>query len=240
MYNYGADFPFRLTVLEDGTKLESLVTGQSATLYLFENLPDRAAAAAGTGALATVSATQNSPFFLEFTVPAIDDPDPAGSIESRSYYAAINFKLQASEQTQTIIRELIISRPFGHDKPVDVDADMIKRRWVEAGEYRQDHEIRDLINLAVDAVRNDLEQRGLSWARIYRPDKLRQVIISKTIEAICDSQMQNAGDRFHILSQKIHAEGSALLSSIRLDYLSSVQGSARESTVQGAIIYGVR
>ncbi len=205
-FPFGKSFTYQFFPLADDLPVEGLPS-QTPSIYVFtdSSKPDYTAAAAGTGALATISAwTANQFGGYDITIPAIDDPEPTGGLIKRTYWIAINFILASSEQSQCVIRALEMERVLGHHKRVTVtDADL-KSFWPAIESYCTTVELNAMIELSRAAIREELRNKGYEWATIYRPDRLYHACVYKCLDLACLSQLQQQGDKF----DKLHDQFS--------------------------------
>ena len=243
MYLFGKDIEYKLYSFEDGTALPT-IPAQSYTAYVFTdtNAPNRTQAIAGTNSFATIagSHTVGHANVIQFTIPAIDDPDPNANVKEYRYWVSINFVLKTGEQTQTILRSLPIARVSAQDKQIGVTASKIESMYPDVYSYLSEDQVSAQIALAQSLLVADLKNKGFIWAQIYRPDELFSALLFKSLEFVYMSQIKNNGDKFAILADSANKNYTAVISNINLSYDDSIAGVITSTVRPSGIIMAVR
>lgn len=202
VYLFGQDLTVNFYPLKDNKKLTqadfATVTMQDSYLFAYNARPTKAAAAAGTGALVTLTAASwsaNSAYGFSYSLDAINDPDQASSIYRRVYYLAVNFKLDSSEQTQTVIEPMIFMRSSAELESITVSAEDLKQRFPKLGSYISDAELNDIIEDAIVELKLDLQGQEMPYKGIVQPDALEQAVAYKAIELASDTLIRDTDDR---------------------------------------------
>lgn len=192
---------------------------QTPAIYVFLTMPTRDAAAAGTGAVQTITSwTQDAiePFACSYTIAAIDDPEPTGGSYARTYYEAINYRLQTSEQVQTIIRSFDIERARAAAALPGASKEDCKRLYPALVKYVSDTELDDFIGAAQEEVRLSLYAKGFQWPAILQLEQLALPVAYKAISLASFSQMKEPGDRFDKRYEEFKAKCAELMNGIQL------------------------
>lgn len=243
MYIFGKDIDYKLYTFEDGTALPS-IPNQSYTAYIFTDLnqPSREQAIAGTGALVTINATHTTGHanVIQFTIPAIDDPDPNALIKEYKYWISVNFVLKLSEQTQTIVRQFPICRVVAQDKAIGVTASKIESMYPDVYSYLSEAQVSAQIALAQSLLIADLKNKGYLWAQVYRPDELFSALLFKSLEFVYMSQIKNNGDKFAILTDSANKNYLAVMSNLNLSFDDTQAGIKTSEVRTGGFIHGLR
>lgn len=193
---FGVNLARRFYPLKDNQPFQ--LPTQTPAIYVFDAIPGRTEAAAGTGAIATITswtASTVTPFVCAYTIPAIDDPDPASTVYAREYYVAINYILATSEQVQTKIEQLILERADGTSQIPKVSGEDIKAVYPAISSYATDSQMEDFLGMAHEQVQADLRAKGLSWAQILNLSDYKLAVAYKTIGMIALSQIREPNDR---------------------------------------------
>lgn len=171
---------------------------QSASIYLFSSQPSLADAAAGTGAVATQNYWLQgtaSPYPCLYSFNQITDPEPTSSVDSRTYWEAINFVLQLGSQTQTHVRAFDVERSYSGESIPGTNVTDIKEAYPAISNYLDDNEIGDLLSITEEEFKLDLEAKGVSYARVYDLQKARLALAYKTIALAMLGQIRDQGDK---------------------------------------------
>lgn len=207
-------------LVDDQTPAGILTSGNLTAIYVFDAMPSRDVAAAGTGAVATVASWtwDAARKGFSFTVPAIDDPEPSSSIGVRTYWLALNFRLQASEQVQTVLKSFDLERVAGHGHTVDVDENDLAAYFPQLSSYSSEAQRTAYIAQAKEELRARLRMKGFQWARIHRPDRLNMAVTFKALSMLMLAQVQQSGDKFALKYAEFKQMYEDALESIRFEY----------------------
>lgn len=242
MYIFGKDIEYSLFAYEDGVAIAS-IPAQSYTAYIFtdQNQPSREEAIAGTGALATINATHTSGGTLTFTIPAISDPNPNAVTQTYSYWVAVNFVLKTAGQTQTIVRDLRISRASAQDRAIGVTTSKIVSIYPEIYSYLNQAQVEAMISISQENLVNDLRNKGFEWAKIYRADQLFTTLLFKSLEMIYLSQVNRQGDKFLVLAESAKESYMKAINNLQLSFDESQTGQETSKVnAGGGVFFGVR
>jgi len=225
-YLFGQDFNYTLYPLGDNQSI-NILNSQTPAIYVFPDSVNvtRAIAAAGTGAIQNITAwTDNSDGSKTFAIDGIDDPDPTSTIDRREYKLGINCKISTAEQTQTIIRSLLLERLSAHDKVVTITYTDITNEFPQATDYASTAQITLWITEAKEEVQAYLSDRGFEWAQIFRPDRLDTVVKKKTLMKLMASQRQDANDNFDRNFELYEKDYNTIIKAVQFEYDSTRQG----------------
>lgn len=215
-YPFGVSFPYTFYPILNDQPVR--LPSQTANLHVFEDMPSRSAALAGTGALGSYSATvPANATNVTFTLDAIEDPDVTADEGSATYFVAIVYKLQASGQDQVIVRALEIERVKAHHKTLSIGAADLEAVWKAATTYASGSDISTKVATCTDELKAELRDKGYEWAAIWRPDRLRNVLVHRVLSGIALEQMQEANDAFQALADRFSETATRLLSSLKLE-----------------------
>lgn len=219
MYPFGQEFIVNVYAWNDGQLLQN-IPAQTITTYLFRTQPNFDEALAGTGALATISTTYTSGD-IALTVPAIDCPNDMNAVDANyqyDYWLAINFVLESSEQTQTIIRAIQLQTVHLTDQTPNVTAEDIKTLCPRISTYFDDDDLAAFIATASELVQEALRKRNLAFNFIGRLDRLQPLIKFKAIELAYSSEIQGMNDKFSALAA-IYRDGyENALGGLKVEY----------------------
>lgn len=223
MYPFGQNISYSFYPLLDNeaATIPAGVLTQTPDIFVFtDNVPSRSAAASGDGAIVVVNTWTWNPNkrAWTFTIPAIDDPDPQSNISQRTYWIAINFVLQSTQQIQTVLKPLPLSRVVGHDKVVAVNQDDLKKYFPQVEAYSSELQRVAYINQAVEEVKAYLRAKGFEWAKIQRADRLELCVIFKALSMIMLAQVQEPGDKFALKYQEFKGSFTQNIESLRFEY----------------------
>lgn len=225
-YLFGHDFNYTFFGLGDNQNT-TILNGQNPTIYVFTDSVNvtRAVAAAGTGALQTITTwTDNADGSKTFAIDGIDDPDPSSNIDRREYKLGINFRITTSEQIQTVVRSLLMERIQVQDKPITVTYTDITNEFPQATDYVSSGQITLMITEAKEEIQAYLLDRGFEWAQIFRPDRLDTAVKKKVLMKLMASQRQEANDNFDKNFDLYERDFNAIMKSVQLEYDSTRQG----------------
>ena len=236
-YPFGADISFSLYTGLDGKTFSNLPTQTgSGKLYVWTTRPDRDVALTGVGAFSgpftltpaanPLSAAVN---LLTATITAIPDPDPSSETRSVEYYISANFIKKAAGQEETVIRPLLLTRVDAHDISIGVTQDSLLSVIPDLLGYLSTAELKSIILTAERESKDDLTEKGIKWASVHRPDQLYWVILWKSLELVCDSQVLQEGDRWERGQARYEKRYEASKSNLKIEYEANAGG-----TVVGA------
>lgn len=217
-YVFGKDFNYTFTPYQDGELIESIPT-HTASLLVYTSEPSRSQVSAGSGALATYTATwQTNATACLFAITAITDPDPDGSDEDVTYWVGIKFKLKTAGDDQIHISALIIERARGTGSVLSVTVGDIQEQFSAIVDYVSVQDILNQIDIQKLLLRAGLEGKGYDWAQIWQPSKLKQAIVFATLGALLAQESKRDGDQFDKLSKRFDSNGAQFLKVINIEY----------------------
>jgi|LakMenE18May11ns_1017448.scaffolds.fasta_scaffold9951786_11 hypothetical protein len=205
----------------DTAVVPSAVQSQTPAIYVFdESVPSRGDAASGANSLQTVStwvwSSQKKAWSL--TIQAINDPHPDSNIPTRTYWVALNFRLQSAGQVQTVIKPLQLERVVGHDKVVSVTEEDLRAYFPQIDAYSSDVQRKAFISQALIEIKGELRAKGYEWAKITRADRLDLCVIYKALSMVMVGQIQEPGDKFSIKYQEYKSGFQSNLDSLKFEY----------------------
>jgi len=247
---FGQDITYNFYPINerDFVSLASVTTDPAIYIYKEGYKPDRTSAAAGTdnGGLVGVAITSWSTTTdgngKYFTLPAIDDPDVTSSTDKRTYWAAINFYLQDSEQKQTILRALPLERIAAHHKAVGVTVANLEEIFPTIDSYVSATNQTNAITTATTRCKVDLEAHNYEWAELWRPDRLATAIAYKALSNLMFGLVQDAGDRWFELGKEYNGVYTSVLESLRVERIDEPDEDPADNESQplGGFIRGIR
>lgn len=238
MYPFGQDLTYSFyPLIEDApATIATALQSQTPTIYVFSSAPSRSQAAAGTGAVGsaitswTWMADRNC---WDFTIPAVNDPDPSSSQDTATYYVGVNFKLKTGGQTQTAIRALELVRVRGHNLSVTVSPNDLRDYYPEIDAYvTSPAQLLAYIDRATEDVRIKLRTVGIDWRRITRADRLNTAVTLRALQLSMFAQVQQGNDKFVFKYNELKEWFESHLESLRLEYDSNDDGVADVETTQ--------
>lgn len=215
MYLFGITNSYSLYTYNDGEPLNT-IPNQTVTAHIFTSMPSREDALAGTGALIPISHSHVSSSVITFDIPAIDDPDQNSLTQYYDYYIAIKFVLEASEQTQLVLRRIRYHRIIGKDQTPGVTKEKIQSLFPEIYKFISESELQAIIDMAEMGVKHDLKLQGYEWALINEPSQLYNVLLQRVLRAVYASQVMRQGDRFNYLYEIAKGDYQNAIDSLRL------------------------
>lgn len=210
---FGKSNVVQITLL-DSQRLELTPSADSPTIYLFSSLPNRTAAAAGTGAVQTVSAWTGTGSDRAITLTAIADPEPTSATRIKEYYLGINFTLAVSGQVQTLIELITFERPLAQIDNLSINAQDAKNIYPAISSYLSDSQINNYIAGSTEELKLELSGKGIDWATIKNPRDYKRVIIYRAIADASLSQIQEQDDKFSKRYDTYLARATKVLASI--------------------------
>ena len=205
----------------DTASIPAAVTSQTPAIRIFgESAPSRSDALSGSGSLQSITAWVWYPSkkAWSFTIPAVADPFPDSNIPTRTYWIALNFILQASGQTQTVIKPLQLERVVGHDKVVSVTEENLRAYFPQVDAYSSDVQRKAYISQAIEEIKGELRSKGYEWAKVTRADRLDLCVTYKALSLIMLGQIQESSDKFSIKFQEYKSNFRANLDSLKVEY----------------------
>lgn len=201
-------------------------SGDSPSIYYFDddNKPDRDDALNGTNAINSGSAITSWSNTSDgdgksFTVPAIPDPDSSDDKEVYTYWLGVNFTLETSGDTVTVIRALPMRRVDAHLETLVLSDSDLTERWPAVDDYTVDSSQRDaFIDDAIEDIKEELWNKGYEWARIHEADRLKAAAVYRTLAMIALSQIREENDRFGVLHRSFMESYQKKISRLRMLY----------------------
>lgn len=225
-YPFAKDFTCWFYPLVDDETPEDLLTAQTPAIYLFTDMPGLAAAAVGTGAVAAIaawtwSAGRNG---FSFTVPAVPDPDPSSGVRVRTYWLAVNFKLQTGGVTQTVLRSIELERVSGVNQSVTVtDADL-QAAFPQLDGCSNEPQRVAYVALGIEEVKARLKAQGFRWHLVHNLDRLKLTVVYKVLSMITLIQIQQGNDKWLIKYKEFKDTYTTMLDALELEYDSDGDG----------------
>lgn len=193
---------------------------QVPALYLFDALPELAAAQAGTGAIDSATnwaQSTDTPFPNTYSFDPVTEPEPGITDDfSQTYYEAINFVLETGGATQTIVRALQLNKVREQEDQPDATVALIKEIFPAINSYLADTEVDDYIKLALDEVKIDLLAQGWEWHRAVELPNIRLAVAYRAISLGALGQIRTRDDRHEIRYNEFNAKHIAILKSAKL------------------------
>ena len=190
-YNFGASF-IRSIYIYTENDVAIPIIDESRTIYYFNESPSLAVALAGTGAIQTVSAFaslgQVDPYGATWTVLPILDPFPLSSIYERTYYEAVNFKLVASGQVQTRIRELQLVRANIAPEKLPTTIQDLKNIYPLISSLLSDAKLEQYLSLATLQFKMDLKGKDIEYSKVFNLEDARLLLAYLAIAMSSEAQ----------------------------------------------------
>lgn len=241
-FPFGRSFTCHHYPLIDNEAETGLDATQSPTIYVFDEQPSRSAAAAGTGAIATIESWEwdSDRSAFEFTVPALDDPEPESATEFWTYFLGINYRLQASEQIQTVVQPLPMERVKGQARGLYVSVEDLQKQYAQIEAVSTEIQRLEAIQQATRDVKTDLSQKGFDWWRIHNADDLRDVVALRAIVRFMLNQAQSGSDKFAFKYTEYKALYEGQVSGMKLEYDSNGDNVPDTATEPSSTVYFIR
>jgi hypothetical protein len=205
-YIFGKDISRKFYPLSNDEPYQ--IPTQTPTIYIFESQPNLEDARDGGGAVATISSwSQNasSPYDCTYTISAIDDPTPESLIPQRTYYEAINYIAQTSEQIQTVVRSFEIERASGSSAVVGVTYTDLVEVYPAITAYASANQLGSIIGIATDEIELKLKGKGVRWSDIQNVNELKRAVAYRSIQLLSESQFSESNDKF-VTRREIYKE----------------------------------
>lgn len=214
-YNWGRDIARAIYPQLNGAAVE--LPTQSPSIYLFDSKPTEDDAKAGTGAISAQLTTwvedSSSPFGRTFTHTAIDkDGD-----DVKRYWEAVGY-VDTSETEHVVIRSFLVGDMLETDEIPGATATTLKDIYPSIGNYVSDTDLDEILDVAEEILRLDLEAKGTNWTRVYNLQKYKLTLAFKAIELSSMGQVRRTGDRFDRRVSYFQNLYSSNLSMIKLPY----------------------
>lgn len=226
IHPFGKDFTRYFYPLVDDAAPVTILSSQTPAIYFFDTQPSRTAASAGTGAVQTVAAwTWNAGSSgWSYTVTAINDPDPTSTLTVRTYWEAINFRLQSAGQIQTVVRAFDLQRVSGHAVSVGVNDEMLREYFPQLDSCSTEVQRAAYVTLAVEDVKSRLKSKGYDWAKVTRPDRLTIAIAYKVLYMIMLVQLQQGNDKYAVKYAEFKKIYESMIEGLTLEYDANEDG----------------
>lgn len=232
-YPFGKQFSYEFYVLQNNTKISLATIAAPEGIYVYTARPARSDAVTGGGSpLQSVSEWSASSDGLgkAITIDAIDDPAPTSEISRYNYFIAINFKFADGEQTQTVIRELIMQRVESQQETVSTDGTTLSSVFPTIDDYFTSGQQTAGITNAVEKLKLDLSAMGYQWAGVWRPDDLKIAVAYRALAELMLSLMKDSTDEWSVRHDHYKQTYSAIISSIKLSYDGDSDGEKDKET----------
>lgn len=230
-YLFGQDFTYNFVPVDPENGQTVNPVAQTPAIYVFDEKPSRTVAAAGTGAIQSITSWDEATAGIRpITVDAIDDPDPTSDSITEQYWIAINYIISSGEQTQTILKRLKMARATSQESLIGADAEDIKDVAPAISEYYSDGELNDFVTFATDDLKDELGAAQVEFARVRNPDRLLRVVVYKALVYAYTEQIQTQNDKHDRKRDLYQGRFERALAAVRLDYDSENTGDATEET----------
>ena len=237
-FPFGRDFTYSFYALVDDAFENISSVASAEAIYVYKDKPSRTQAADGTGTnkLETITTWENTEDLNGkcFTIGAIDDPDPTSAIDRVLYWLATNFKYNAAEQTQTLLRGLPMQRADAWHKVIGTTAADLESIFPDVDSYSSSAKQLVAIQLAKDTLEEQFEAAGFEWAMIWRPDRLDLACAYLAIASICLGL--GPDEKWVQLSRDHRDTARGITDSIKLEYDRLHQGEPTTVEQQGTFV----
>lgn len=227
-FAWGKDINYTFYPLVDDEPVSLL--SQTPAIYVFaESKPTYAQAAAGTNNIQSITTwTETATYSRTFTIDGIDDPSPTGEPIERIYWLAINFRIDASEQIQTVLKALPFNRVHGHGNKITVDHQDIKNIFHTVLDYVDGPSLTRIIEDSETFIKTVLQSRGYRWAFFSRIDRLEMLVRYRTVMTVLLNEIQNGNDKFYIKYNEVKSTYEQIYTGLKLEYETDVHGQPNE------------
>lgn len=227
-YLFGQNLVFEFFPLAyDSSLTASQLTNMSlVNAYVFTDQAKPggvAASQAGTGAFQgpiTSWTAGNGGFTLALS--AINDPSPQLYLSRYIYWVAVNFRLDAGAQIQTVLAPLELWRVDASFTRIGTDDATLEQFFPSIDSLYTQAQQLSAISAAILAIRARVKAQGFDWARIYRLDRLNLIVAYKALQILFVGQTTGSGSRFPDLVEYYSNELEASLRSLMLEYKNDV------------------
>lgn len=218
-YHFGIDIEriFTVEINEQPFNLPN----QSPSIYVFDSQPSLENAQDGTGSFQTITSwTQSAipPYARAYTIAAIDDPDPDGSVWYRDYWVAVNFKFASSEQTQTKVEAFRVQRSISVSDPIEIGKGDLTAIFPNIESYISDDDLEALLPVCLSQVRRDLKKKGKEWGQFRNHSELKMAVCYKAIALQALVSIREPDDRHAFRFDQFEKWYQAEMASLYLDY----------------------
>lgn len=147
-------------------------------------------------------------------IPAIDNPD-LDDVED-TYYAVINYTIDASEQSHLVIMPFLIYNPVGtisgHELVIQDFIDI----FPTISDYISDAVLTKYLTQAKNMMSMDLKKKGIRFDQVINQNDLKYAISLKAIALSSYSEFKIDNDQFHIRYKDYEKMYQSELDSIRV------------------------
>lgn len=226
-YIFGKDISRVFYPTENDVPLS--LPSQTPTIYVFDRKPSLTEAAAGTGAIKTISTWSqdtSSPYGCTYTITAIDDPQPTSLTDYKEYWEALNFYAKVGADVAPVIRKITLSRILGQDSQPGTSITDLKNIYPAISAYLSDAQLTQFLTIALDEIKLTLKAKGLDWAKLHELYELKLALAYKAITLCSLSQIREPEDRFAVRWKTFSDMYESLITNIKLSYDSDGDGEA--------------
>lgn len=182
---------------EDGNTLVP-DDSESPDIYLFENAPTRTQARTGDGAMAGFHLTSwtGTEDFRTVIFPAVPDKSPDSPVSEWTYFVAVNFKLDADGDRQTLIKSVRLRRVSIQSEILQLSqADLEAIDKSVANVFGSGSTTIDSINATViRLLKARFRAKHFEWDRIKDPTDLKDAAVFLALHFAFASQVRAGGD----------------------------------------------
>ena len=233
-YLFGQNLTFEFFPLAYDSSLTSAqlanLTLVNAYVFSDQNKPVSVAASqAGTGAFQgpITSWTAGNGGF-SFSIAAINDPSPELYLSRYIFWVAVNFRLDAGAQVQTVLAPLELWRVDASFTRIGTDDATLEQFFPTIDSLYTQNQQLAAISAATLAIKGRVKAQGFDWARVYRLDRLNLIVAYKALVILFVGQTTGTGSRFPDLVEYYSAELEAALRSLSMEYEDEVDRSPNE------------
>jgi hypothetical protein len=223
-YNFGESFVYNFYVRDGKGGFEDLSSVTDApSIYIYDSLPSRTDARAGTGALQSVSSwtDANENGGKTFTIASISDPDATDAKDSYEYYIAVNYKLVDSGDVLTDIRLLPMVRARATHAPITTNEVDLQRIYSKVDSISSSADQLNKIQQAKNDIRVYLDSKGYDWAEVWEPVQLNDAIAYRALHLIMIDNMRDTDDAYATRSILYSDQSDNILKGVRLKFKDS-------------------
>lgn len=168
------------------------------SVYIFDSQPSLAVAKLGTGAFQTISTwevSEDNAHAKTIEIEPIDNPSPNDAVNEVSYWVAINYLLQDTEQEQTDVFEILLRANKGNLVGKEANISSIKEIFPEICSYATDLQIANYIAIAKAQAESDFKKKGIDYSTIRNLPDFWLATAYKVISLIGLAEFKEQGDR---------------------------------------------
>jgi hypothetical protein len=227
MFPFGRAFTYKFYALINSEFEDLSSVDDPVSIYIYNAKPTRDVAAAGTGdwhtahLIESITAWTDTVNGKTIAVAAIDDPEPTGTVDNRTYWIAINFRYAAGEQVQTFLRALPLVRPQAWHATITTSKEDLEAVFTEIDAYISATKQETGIELAKRVIELEFEASGFEWALIWDVDKLRFAVAYRAVSDLLFGLKQ---PEWMDMARGYRDTSDGILKSIRLAYDSQKEG----------------